>query len=139
MNKVVIGVVVIIIIAIGAWYVLGAQKAEAPTTSGYAWQFTELPESATAPDMPRTGVVLEAAGKTYVVGEFDGSCFVIEESEWELVEGEKSGVICWWAGGGSEVGIFEESGKIAVKVGQLDEGTAEGGGIRGNFQLLFEI
>lgn len=136
----------LIIIGIGVWYVVGMQKAEAPD-GGYAWQLTEIPEDPATPGIPRTGVVLDTNGKTYLIGEFNGSCFVIEKSEWELVEHEKSGVICWWAGGGNEIGIFEENGpssgsgqaRTVVKVGQLDEGTAEGGGMRGNFEVLLEI
>ena len=58
---------------------------------------------------------------------------------WSLYESEKTGVICWWAGGGSDIGIFEEGGKLVLKVGSLDEGSAEIPGFRGNFQTIATI
>ncbi len=111
----------------------------APAAQNYTWNMTELPENPGAPGVPRTGVTLTAGGKTYPVGEFDGSCADISTTSWPLLAGEKSGVICWFAGGGSEVGVFEENGKLFVRVGQLDEGSAEIAGTRGGFEQLFEI
>ena len=105
----------------------------------YEWQLTELPEHPSVPGMPRTGVVLVAIGNTYPVGEYDGSCFVIEESSWTLLENEKSGVICWWAGGGSEVGVFDEGGVLTLKEGILDEGSSEVPGFRGDFKTILEL
>jgi hypothetical protein len=35
--------------------------------------------------------------------------------------------------------VFSEQGRYAVKQGQLDEGTEETPGTRGNFSTLFEV
>jgi|SRR3989344_1254172 len=87
----------------------------------------------------QTYVSLVTMGNEYRIGTFDGSCFVIEESSWTLVENEKSGVICWWAGGGSEIGVFDEGGKLVLKQGSLEEGDAETPGFRGDFQTFLEL
>lgn len=88
---------------------------------------------------PLTSVTLRANGVQRNIGTYEGTCFVIEGSAWQLLPGEKSGVICWWAGGGTEIGVFEENGKLVVKTGDVDEGTAEGGGVRGNFTALLAL
>lgn len=140
MNKALVIVLGLIVVALVGWYVASQSSSPAADKlASYEWQLTELPEHPAAPGVPRTGVTLAANGKTYPVGEFDGSCFVIEGSAWQLQENESSGVICWWAGGGSEVGVFNENGKPVVKVGQLDEGTAETEGFRGNFQTVVQL
>jgi hypothetical protein len=113
--------------------------AKTPAAQDYQWNLTELAESPVVPGMPRTGVTLTSGGKTYPVGEFDGSCFVIEDSSWTLLPNEKTGVICWFAGGGSEAGVFEQDGKFFVRVGYLDEGSEEIAGTRGGFEQLFEV
>ncbi len=88
---------------------------------------------------PLTTIGLRIHGEQRGLGTYEGSCFIVEESEWELLEGEKSGIICWFAGGGQEIGIFEEDGKEVVKVGDVDEGSAEEPGIRGNFKTLLAL
>jgi len=90
---------------------------------------------------PHTEVTLTMNGKAYPAGTYEGSCSEIasEHSSWELVAGEQSGVICWWAGGGTELGVFEENGQLVIKKGMLDEGGAETPGLRGNFELLLKL
>lgn len=104
------------------------------------WSFEELKPENEA-DAPRTAVMLleGEADRKHNVGTYDGSCSVIEASAWTLLENEKTGVICWWAGGGKEIGVFEEDGKLVVKVGELEEGNEEVDGFRGNFELLFPL
>lgn len=106
---------------------------------GIQWELTELGEHAAAPGVPRTGVVLVSGGKRYPAGTFDGSCAEIDGTSWPPYEGEKSGVICWWAGGGSDIGVFEEGGKLVLKVGSLDEGSAEVPAFRGDFRTIATI
>jgi hypothetical protein len=134
--------VLVLVIAAAVWLIL----APAPERSGataekrsFTWNITELGEHASAPGVPRTGVTLTSSGTTYPVGEFDGSCAEIDGMSWPLAEGEKTGVICWWAGGGSEVGVFEEGGKFVLKVGILEEGSAETPGFRGNYETIATI
>lgn len=133
---------VLCILILGAIYYFTPGEPGIRPASGqapYTWRLTELGEHPGAPGVPRTGVRLEVDGKSYSIGEFDGSCFSIAESNWTLVPGEESGVICWFAGGGSEIGVFNESGRYTVKVGSLDEGSAETPGFRGDFNTVLEL
>jgi hypothetical protein len=139
-----------VLLALGSWWyfkVLPESQnsvIEVPqaveSTSQWQWDFQpagENPESGA----PKTNVTLRNGGTSYAIGVIDGSCFDIAQSEWELLteEGELAGAICWWAGGGTEIGVFSEGGRADIRVGQVDEGTAEGGGMRGGFQTLFSI
>jgi len=136
-TKLVLAIVGIIIVAGGAYF-LFVQQAQAPQMAQtYDWEFKDLGEDSTG--MPTTEVTLTSNGTIYRLGTYSGSCAVIEGSSWSLQTGEKSGVICWWAGGGEELGVFEENGALVVKKGQLDEGNAETPGFRGNFQTLVEL
>ena len=141
MNKSMWGALGIIFIGVIAWYFLSAPTAAQPNGSGnseaYSWEITEIGESETG--APRTAVFLIAGGEKRSVGEFDGSCSEIKNSSWSLLESEVAGVICWWAGGGSEIGIFNEGGRHVVKVGALDEGSAETAGFRGDFKTIFSL
>lgn len=130
--------VAVLLIALGAWYFISRSGMRSEVRA-FEWQLTSLEPIAEMPDMPRTGVTLKYGGALYSAGEFDGSCFVVEDSEWELLEDERSGVICWWAGGGREIGVFEEGGALAAKVGIVEEGTAEDPGFRGEFTELFRV
>ena len=102
-----------------------------------AWAFD--PAGTDETDAPLTAVSLIWEGKTFDAGTHQGSCFTVLGSSWELVPGEKSGAICWWAGGGTELGVFEEGGELVVKRGVLDEGSAEEEGVRGDFEPFFVL
>lgn len=105
-----------------------------------AWSFTEsAPEDPMAGPQTAVMLIAEGTGRTYDLGTYAGSCSSIEATQWQLLAGEKTGAICWWAGGGTEIGIFEENGKLVVKAGDLEESTEETSGLRGNFKTLFEI
>lgn len=144
MTKV-ISAIVVVLLAVGAWMWFMRVPATPETATqngskvGISWSITELPENPDMPGMPRSGVALISGGKTYDAGQFDGSCSEIDGTSWTLVDGEKTGVICWWAGGGSEIGVFEDGGRLLLKVGVLDEGTAETPGFRGGFETIAEI
>lgn len=132
-----IGVVAAVAVVAGGFYFFGGQ-AMSPTLSpqnpqSFDWTFRELPEQE---GIPQTEVSLNGR----VVGTYQGSCAEIEGSGWTLVAGEQSGVICWFAGGGKEIGVFAvESGGFEVMEGDLDEGSAEVAGMRGNFRILYTI
>jgi hypothetical protein len=156
MNKTTLTVVGALVLlaaaAVGYWaYTTGlisfttqpAQPASpaAPTDPGkLTWSFQDVPTNDPVSG-PQTKVTLTAAGtgKKYDAGTHTGSCFVIETSAWKLLPGEKTGAICWWAGGGTEIGVFEESGKLVIKSGDIEESTEETPGFRGNFKFLFEL
>lgn len=108
------------------------------STAQWQWQFDPMGET---DGIPKTNVILNNGGTSYVIGTMDGSCFDITQSEWQLLtdEGEFAGAICWWAGGGKEIGVFSDGGRALIKVGDIEEGTAEEEGFRGNFQTLFAI
>lgn len=108
-------------------------------TRTFEWRFTEVLDGSGTAGAVQTTVTLVAGGAEHEIGTFDGSCFDIKESSWTLQEGELAGAICWWAGGGNEVGVFRDRGETVVKVGQLDEGTAETPGFRGNFETVLTI
>lgn len=144
MAKIWAALAVLVLVLIAAVWLIKTpapvqQATESTGKVGFSWNITELGEHASAPGIPRTGVTLTSGGKTYPIGEFNGSCAEIDGTSWPLVEGEKTGVICWWAGGGDEVGVFEENGKLVIKVGQLDEGSAEIPGFRGDFRTIATI
>ncbi|TSC86542.1 MAG: hypothetical protein G01um10148_528 [Parcubacteria group bacterium Gr01-1014_8] len=95
----------------------------------------EDPESAA----PLSSVAIKRGAKTYELGTYAGSCFEIDNVSWKLYEGELTGVICWFAGGGEELGVFGEGSWLVVKRGQLDEGSAETPGVRGNFKQILVL
>ena len=138
-----------IIIAVGAWYFLangtGGKMEDAGGSqdkAAYTWQFENLGENPdTHGDM--TKVTLTSGGKTYDAGTYQGSCAEIGAQGGVdgtgLVAGEVSGAQCWFAGGGDEIGVFSENGKLVIKRGQLEEPQGEGGAFRGNFTTLLSL
>ena len=109
------------------------------------WAFNTMPEEAVKTGMPYTEVSIMINGGRDIIGTYEGSCIVIDNVTaegkknsvgWPLLKGELTGAICWYAGGGHEVAVFEENGKIIVKTGLLDEGTAETAGTRGDFKTV---
>lgn len=114
----------------------GASTGSAAALTGIKWDFVQIRDG---DGFPTTKVSLTANGKTYDLGSYMGGCSVIETSSWTLLEGEKSGALCWAPGGGTELGIFSENGKWVVKKGTADEGNAETPGSRGNFTTLVTL
>jgi hypothetical protein len=109
------------------------------TTSAhtYAWRFTELPDNEEGE--PQTSVTLVVDGSSRNLGVFGGGCFVVEESAWQLLPSERSGVVCHFTGGGTELGVFEENGSTTVRKGVVDEGSADTPGTRDEFKTLFAL
>ena len=139
MKKAIISILAVLIVGIGAFLVLRDTPEQA--TNGkwiFNWEMTDAGTDQ-ASGTPRTKVAVKYGDKVRTVGTYDGSCAEIGSSSWTLLDGEKTGVICWWAGGGKELGIFEENGKLVLKAGDLDEGSDEVAGFRGNFVKVFEI
>lgn len=111
------------------------------TKIGIAWKFDVLAEDATG--MPRTRVTLLVSGEPYEIGTYNGTCSEVGATGGidgkGLIEGEVAAAQCYFAGGGEEIGVFEENGKIVVKEGVIDEGSAETAGVRGGFKLKLSI
>jgi hypothetical protein len=73
------------------------------------WTFEQKGE---VDGIPQTEVTLSYKGTTHVLGTHQGNCFLIEESNWQLLPDEETGVMCYWAGGGTELGIFTRKLKM---------------------------
>jgi hypothetical protein len=110
------------------------QKTQ-PQTPTFEWEFQKIAE--TEYGTPITRVILKANGKSHYIGLYDLSCNV--ETGGTLDPNQLSRVICWWGGGGYELGIFLEDGAYVVKRGTVDEGSAEVAGFRGDFQTLLTL
>jgi hypothetical protein len=139
---------ILVLLLIGGAYYLGTNRAVAPDSAGPNsitnqpptepnWEFIDAGEDATG--APQTTVALSHRGQVFNLGTQQGACSEIKDSSWELADGELSGVICWWAGGGIEFGLFMEDGRYVIKQGVLEEGTAEGGGLRGDFKTILSL
>ncbi|MFZ2555990.1 MAG: hypothetical protein WAZ27_01515 [Minisyncoccia bacterium] len=154
MQRIVIAVAVTMLIFLTAWwmlFILPAQKeplleptqevvTPAIPETQWQWSFAPAGEDA-ASGAPKTTVTLRNGETSYSIGTYIGSCVDMQASSWKLAEdeGEIAGAVCWWAGGGQEIGVFSEDGKAVIKVGDIDEGDAENPGFRGNWRTLFEI
>lgn len=115
--------------------------AACPTseTSSHSWIFEPVTH-ADDPDMPeQTAVKLAYGDQEYHFGTYDGSCALLADTQWEPVAGEKDGAVCWFAGVGVEIGLFEEGGHLRVKRGLIEEGTAETEGFRGDFVAIYTL
>lgn len=140
MTKIYIALIAVLALG-GGTYVAYEKKigpfAEMSATNSaeISWKFESQGDDLES-GAPLTRVSVTIGGVLSDLGLFTGSCSQISNSSWGLVEGEVDGAICWWAGGGEEIGIFEENGELVIKKGQLDEGSAEVAGVRGNFEVL---
>ncbi|MBI5004106.1 hypothetical protein HZC00_03360 [Candidatus Kaiserbacteria bacterium] len=115
----------------------GAAARSKMVAHAYEWSFKDLPVDNQG--TPQTAVTLAIDGVTHEVGTYEGSCMVIEGSSWKYLDGEHAGAICYFAGGGTEIGVFEENNQMVVKQGIVDEGSAEAASTRGGFKTLFAI
>lgn len=154
-TRVIIAVLVILAIGGGYYYYTRQPKAVSMTSQNATtsaptgkivpkWGFTNVPQSQES-NPPQTKVTLTLGDKTYDAGTYAGSCSEIGESGGVdgkgLLAGELSGIQCWYAGGGDEVGLFaEEDGSMTIMHGDLDEPNGEGSqGLRGNFKALMTL
>jgi hypothetical protein len=108
--------------------------SDAPRT--FSWRFTSF-EGTEDGLPPRTDVALITNGDTYNLGGYPGSCAELAPAE--LLPGEVSGVLCWWAGAGDEIGVFTLEDGYVVRRGFQEEPTAETAGSRGNFNDLVTL
>jgi len=133
--------IAIIVLALGVaggwiWYERTHQRVDvSPVVNEFTWSFIDLGVEAST-SMPKTQVSLRVAGVEVPLGTFDGKCFAVAGSQWPLLQDELSGAICYWAGGGKEIGVFQQGSNLVLKQGDVDEGDAEHPGTRGNFVPL---
>lgn len=134
-TKIIVGTVTVIILIGAGWLMfqeLGSVRMEAPVA--YEWIFTDMGVGEFG--ISKMNVSLKKGDMMYPIGMFDGSC---AEQDTDLFANQKEKVVCWWAGGGKEIGVFMQDGNDVVMVGDVDEGDAETGGFRGNFQTVMEL
>lgn len=138
MNKLFIGGIVAIFIVVGGLYIFtDVLGSSAPEAASITWQFTPAGvDEATGAE--KNTVTVTVNGISRDAGTYLGSCQQITGTE-ALLDNELSGVLCWFAGGGDEVGVFTEGSKLVVKHGEVGEPTAETAAFRGNFTTLFEV
>lgn len=115
------------------------QEEQATTATAephFSWRF-ETDESGDGL-APKTQVALFDGKNAYDAGTYAGSCSEIAKEN--LLPGEISGVLCWFAGGGDEIGVFaHEDGGYDLMHGVQEEGTAESEGFRGDFKVIAVI
>ncbi len=128
------GVLVLaVFVAVAVGTIVFVRDTSVPATVGegaYQWRFVEWGSG----ERPQTQVTLVAGGKSHTIGTYDGSCAVMDDDDY--LQYEVSKVVCWFAGGGHEIGVFEEPGQVVVRVGEVDEGASGIAGLRGNFVLV---
>lgn len=141
MQKIIQGVILLLVLFLIGFGIYSYQQgANSPlpnpmvSNTVYSWMFTELGADKTT-GIPMTKMGLKTGGRTYELGTYQGRCTEITQSTWKLLPNERTGVICWHAGEGKEIGVFEENGVRSIRVGDIAEGTAEGAEIRGNFVI----
>lgn len=125
-------VVLVIFLVVAVWAIAFLRDTSAPAVVGegaYQWRFVEW----SGGEIPQTQVTLVTSGEAHSIGTYQGSCSVMED---DYLQYEVSKVICWFAGGGNEIGVFEEPGQVVVRVGEVDEGASGIPGFRGNFVLV---
>ncbi|MCE9541337.1 hypothetical protein K8R03_02125 [Candidatus Kaiserbacteria bacterium] len=140
------GIIAILLVGVSVWFILQRNPGTSPVPSAAAkhsisWKFTDAGEDSQA--IPHTSVTAVVDGTEYNAGTYTGNCSEIGASGGidgtGLVQGELSGVQCYFAGGGDEIGVFSENGALVIKKGVLDEGSAEIPAVRGNFQTVMSV
>lgn len=140
----------------GAYVALKPEAASAPhhtdemhvathaslTSADIHWKFDDAGERDT---IPYTRVSVQVGEEVHDLGEFQGSCSVVDANGGidgkGLLAGELSAAQCWFAGGGDEIGVFaHEDGGYQVMVGSISEPDGEGSvGFRGDFKIRADI
>lgn len=121
----------------------GTQQAASHGKISINWKFTSAGEK---DGIPYTKVTAVLSFKEYDAGTYAGTCSEIGANNQNgidgkgLLPGELSGVQCWYAGGGDEVGLFaHEDGGFDLLAGQLGEGEEGSPFFRGNFKTITTI
>ncbi len=149
MNKILIVMIVVLLLAIGI-PLLSKQKTHekaetlktdiATTTvkqsENFSWSFAEVEDKKSGE--VSTKVTLHTETREYDAGTYQGSCSVIEKSKLADAN-EVSAVLCWFAGFGDEVGVFRDGDRLMVKHGEIQEGTAEDPAFRGEFKVILSL
>lgn len=138
--KYVLVAVLVVAAGVGFWWYThqgGASSAPEHTTApNFRWQFVPAGED-TATGGPKTTIYLAYNNTKKEVGTYIGSCSEVQAEV--LQQNEVSAALCWFAGGGDELGVFKEGDTYVVKHGEQSEGNEVEVGFRGNFKTLFQV
>ena len=96
----------------------------------YVWSSSVTGEDASG--APISEVSLRGDGLISVVGTAQGDC----SSGLDLLNNQVSSYLCYWAGFGTEYGLFKEGDKLVIKKGVVEEGSGESEGFRGDFEVI---
>lgn len=113
----------------------GIDNTATVTSNDIVWNFENMGEDTTG--MPSTKVSVTIQQNTYPVGTYQGSCSIKDSSN--LATDELSGVLCWYAGAGDEVGVYREGDRLLIKHRQVDEGTAEADAVETSFETVLML
>jgi len=148
MLKYVVALLVLIGVLVALSAIMGGKSTDAPSNTANesdahrridrpsAWTFEEAGE---IDGIPQTRVAVDLHDQFVPLGVFEGNCGDMQGSAWKLVPGATEGVICWFAGGGTEIAVFHDGDKHIIKSAALEEGTAEVAGFRGEFVTMVSI
>jgi hypothetical protein len=156
MNKNIIIGILLVVVAVGAYYMytgksvpalninteqdtmMGESASNDDSKHTVAWTFTPAGEDATT-NAQKTQVTVTWDGTAHDAGTYLGSCAEIDGTNGSLDENQVSGALCWFAGAGDEIGVFNEGGKYVIKYGEQQEPSAEAQGFRGNFKTIITL
>lgn len=116
-----------------------APSAPIPAKHSVTWKFETVAEAKDDGTPQKTNVTVTWDGSSHDGGTYEGSCAEIDGSNGTLQDGEVSAALCWFAGAGDEIGVFEENGGYVLKHGEQQEPSGEGAGFRGNFKTLITL
>jgi hypothetical protein len=159
-----VGVCVLAVVATGAYYagmytervgtpqIVVATSTHATTSAdyyaervglsddGYEWLFSKAPQYTDT--VPVSKVQLRTASATHDIATVEGTCsyeYLFDAPLKMLPGGVYPWALCWYAGGGTEYGIFKESGRLVVKKRLVDEGSAEEAAVEMPFEKVMEM
>lgn len=82
--------------------------------------------------MPIVSVKVQINGVGYDLGTAEGTCN--GPQSFPLLKDQLGSYICWWAGGGTEFGLFRSGDNLVIRRGVIEEGSEEHEGYRGDFK-----
>ena len=147
MKPLVIGGLSIALLVGGFWFLVWSEnpnepeelpvdlsEADTPVAPRVVWESAVVREDAFG--MPVSEVHATIAGTRYDMGTAEGTCAEMTEN---LLINEASAYVCWFAGAGTEFGLFERGGTVTLEKGVIEEGSAEVEGYRGDFTIIHTI
>jgi hypothetical protein len=114
-------ILVVLVLAFGAWALvshLNSLKVDPAVVEQLHWKLVDQGVDKDT-HATTTRVLLTVAGVDVPVGGYRGECTLIDASSTPLLANEVSGVLCVRDNVGKEIAIFNESGKLVLKEGDV--------------------